>query len=84
MDLRPLGEGSEEAVVRIMRRIHVTAVACAVFTTVAASGQGGPVHYRGLQQTPLGAATISLDANDQLIVARSQSVSAGPCHVGGD
>lgn len=54
---------------RIMRRVHVTAVACVVFTTMAASGQGGPVHYRGLQQAPLGAATIGLDANDQLIVA---------------
>ncbi len=70
MDLRPLGEGNEEAVMRIMRRIHVTAAAaCAMFTTVAASGQGGPVHYRGLEQTPLGAATVSLDKNEHLIVA---------------
>ena len=52
MALRPLGERSEEAVMRIMRRVHVTAVACVVFTTMAASGQGGPVHYRGLQQAP--------------------------------
>ncbi len=54
---------------RTMRRIHVTAATCSVFMTVAASGQGGPVHYRGLEQTPLGAATVSLDKNEHLIVA---------------
>lgn len=53
----------------IISRTQVTAAACAVLAVGAASGQGGPVHYNGMEQTPLGDATISVARSHHLIVS---------------